>query len=719
MADVPQTFSESWYRVASQRISVRAHVQMQRQFFRGEKWYVLCDPFNNQFFRIRPAAYEFVSRLNRRRTVQEVWDECLELFADDAPGQEEVIRLLAQLYHANLLQYELSRDSRQLFDRYKKRRQREIRGYLLSIMFARFPLFDPDAFLKRTMPFAKLLMGPLGVIVWLTVIGYSGKLLIDNFDAVQQQTEGLLAPGNLVMLYAGLIILKIFHEFGHAYVCRYFGGEVHVMGVMLLVFTPIPYMDATSSWAFRNRWHRMLVAAAGMIVEIFVAAVAVVIWAKTDGGALHGLAYNMMITASVSTVIFNINPLLRFDGYYILSDLIDIPNLHGQAAKQMLYITEKFAFGCRNAKTATTSIFEALFLYVYWVASRIYRVIVFGGILLIVADMFLLLGLIMLIICGISWVIVPVGRLFKYLASSPKLDRTRLRAISVVVSTAVLLILLLQVIPYPVRFRAPGVLQAKQFTVVINESAGYITEVLAEPGQKVKLGDPLVRLADPELKFEFKAAHAQRSEARIMRRRAMEMEPADIQPLSERLEAIEKRIEQLQQRQDTLIVRARQDGEWIAPRLHDQIGRWLHRGVMLGQIIDDSAFVFRAVVNRREESQLSSDEIRDIEIRFPGQAGTRIPIDLAAFQVIPAAQTTLPSAALGWTGGGTIAVDLSDPSGMRTTELFFEIRADVPNADAALLHGRAGSMRLELPGKPILSQCIRRLRQLLQERYQI
>ncbi|MDP7741500.1 MAG: hypothetical protein QGF67_08675 [Lentisphaeria bacterium] len=719
MAEIPQTFSESWYRVASQRISLRAHVQIQRQYFRGEKWHVLHDPFNNQFFRIRPAAYEFVSRLNRRRTVQEAWDECLELFTDEAPGQEEVIRLLAQLYHANLLQYELSRDSRQLFDRFKKRRQREVRSYLLSIMFARFPLFDPDAFLQRTLSFVRLLLGPVGMIAWIAVVAYGGKLVFDNFAGVQEQTQGLLAPGNLVLLYIGLVILKAFHEFGHAYVCRHYGGEVHVMGIMLLVFTPIPYMDATSSWAFRKRRHRILVGAAGMIVEIFVAGLATIVWAKTDGGTIHNLAYNMMITASVSTIVFNINPLLRFDGYYILSDLVDIPNLHSQAAKQTLYLVERFAFGCRKAIPSTQVLGETLFLYVYWVASRIYRVIVFGGILLIVADKFLLLGLLMLLICAVSWVLVPIGRLFRYLSSSPKLDRTRFRATTVVTGIAVGLIVLLQVVPYPVRFRAPGILQAESYTVVINESPGFIAEVVAAPGAMVKAGDPLVRLNDPELGFEFAVATAQLNETRILHRRAMGAEPADVKPLEERQQAIRQRLDQLEHRRRMLIVRARQDGQWVASELQDQVGMWLRRGVVLGQIIDDSSFVFRAVVSRREESQLSNSEIRGIQIRLPGEAGKKIDVPLDQYRVIPAGQQLLPSAALGWAGGGEIAVDLSDESGRKATELFFEVRAGVPATDTVLIHGRSGRMRFQLPGKPILSQLVRKLRQLLQERYQI
>ena len=427
----------------------------------------------------------------------------------------------------------------------------------------------------------------------------------------------------------------------------------------------------------------------------------------------------MMITASVSTIVFNINPLLRFDGYYILSDLVDIPNLHSQAAKQTLYLVERFAFGCRKAIPSTQVLGETLFLYVYWVASRIYRVIVFGGILLIVADKFLLLGLLMLLICAVSWVLVPIGRLFRYLSSSPKLDRTRFRATTVVTGIAVGLIVLLQVVPYPVRFRAPGILQAESYTVVINESPGFIAEVVAAPGAMVKAGDPLVRLNDPELGFEFAVATAQLNETRILHRRAMGAEPADVKPLEERQQAIRQRLDQLEHRRRMLIVRARQDGQWVASELQDQVGMWLRRGVVLGQIIDDSSFVFRAVVSRREESQLSNSEIRGIQIRLPGEAGKKIDVPLDQYRVIPAGQQLLPSAALGWAGGGEIAVDLSDESGRKATELFFEVRAGVPATDTVLIHGRSGRMRFQLPGKPILSQLVRKLRQLLQERYQI
>src|SRR5436190_23757914 len=157
-----KTFSESWYRVANQRICLRPGVKVRRQNFRGERWMVLENPFSNQFFRLRPAAYEFVARLRPERTVEQVWQECLDRFPDDAPSQEAVIQLLSQLYFANLLQYDLAADSAQLFERYNKRRQREVRAQFMNLMFMRFPLLAPDRFLQKTLPFVGKLISPLG-----------------------------------------------------------------------------------------------------------------------------------------------------------------------------------------------------------------------------------------------------------------------------------------------------------------------------------------------------------------------------------------------------------------------------------------------------------------------------------------------------------------------------------------------------------------------------
>ncbi|MGK0239408.1 MAG: putative peptide zinc metalloprotease protein [Candidatus Pelagisphaera sp.] len=718
MPETPSTYSESWFRIAQQRVCLRAHVTVRRQFFRGERWYVLQDNFNNQFFRVRPEAYDFLVRLHTERTVDSVWNECFHIDPDSAPGQEEVLRLLAQLYGANLLHSSLAPDSVRLFERYTKRKQRERKAFFRSIMFARIPLFDPDNFLKRAMPVAKALFSWFGFIVLLVVIGAAGKVVIDNFGELKNQAEGVLAPSNLLFLYVGLIIIKSVHEFGHAFACRRFGGEVHTMGVMFLLFTPIPYMDATASWSFRSRWQRALVGAAGMIVEMFVASIAAFVWVNTGPGTLHSLAYNMMFVASVSTVLFNANPLLRFDGYYILSDLLDIPNLHQRSSGLIKHGIEYYAFGYKKSTSPARSRKEGVWLAVFAVASWIYKIIIFTSILLFLADSFLILGIIMALVCGIAWICVPIYKLVVYLSSSPKLDRTRFRAVSIVVGFIVGLMLILDVIPFPSRFRSPGVLQVEKHTVVVAEVSGRVEEMLIADGERVVAGQPLLRLSSRDLELKIESAEAQLDETTAMQRRALRESTADLKSLESRAEVTRKLLSRLREYQDALVVTASHEGLWVAPGLRDTIGSWLERGSPVGQLVDQSSFYFSAIVSQNDASRLFSREISGSEIKLFGQ--TEGTLKVTSQKVIPGEQRNLPSASVGWAGGGEVAVDMSDQSGTKTTEPFFEVRASVSLSDeVSLLHGRGGKIRFDLPSEPLLSQWIRKFRQLLQNRYGI
>lgn len=718
MADAPETFSESWYRIAQQHIGLRPGVTVRRQYFRGERWIVLEDPFSNQFFRLRPEAYDFVARLRPDRTVQEVWQECLDRFPDTAPGQGSVIQLLSQLYFANLLQYDLAADSAQLFERFKKRRQREIRSRFLNIMFMRFPLLDPDRLLVRTLPVIGKLISPIGAVIWLVTVGWALKLVADHFPTLWEESQGILAPTNLFLLYIGLVILKTLHEFGHAFFCRKFGGEVHVMGIMLMIFTPIPYMDATSSWRFRSRWKRMLVGGAGMIVEIFVAAIATFIWAGTGQGIIHSLAYNIMFIASVSTLIFNLNPLLRFDGYYILSDLLEIPNLTQRAGQQLRYFWERYLYGLTKIEPPTRRTKEVCWLVIYGITSWIYRVIIFGGILLVIADRFLLIGILMAFVCAVAWVLVPTGKLIHYLATSPKLDRHRLRAALVTAGLAIFLLVLLEYVPFPSHFRAPGILQAGERTEIVNETAGQLADLLVKPGSRVSQGQPLLKLENHELELELAHTQARLEETEARLLQALKVEIADLQPLYSLRESISNRIQKLQADQAALVVQARHAGIWTAPAMEDSLGRWLVRGTSLGLVLNPESFEFAATVRQEDLNNLFASPPGRAEIRLQGQSGLVLPVQ--RWKVIPAEQRMLPSAALGWRAGGEVPIALDDPQGRIAAEPFFEVQALVSSASPApLLHGRSGKIRFDLEPEPILPRCIRRLMQLLQKRYQL
>ena len=717
MSVVAPTFSESWHRVAGVKAALRPTVAARRQKFRGENWYVLQDAFNNQFFRLRPAAYDFVARLRSDRTVEEIWREALEHDPENSPGQEEAIRLLTQLHYANLLFYDQPSDSDRFFERYRQRKQRELKSKLLAIMFVRIPLFDPDRILVQVLPYTRLLFSWWGALVWALVVGAAVKVCIDNADQLFAQAEGVLAPGNLVLLYAGMVIIKSLHEIGHALTCRHYGGEVHILGVMLLVFTPLPYMDATSSWSFRSRRERALVGAAGMVTELFIAALAVFVWAATGPGVLHSLAYNMMFVASVSTIIFNANPLLKFDGYYILSDLADLPNLYTRARRQWAYLFERYLYGVKQAVRVADSDREAQWLTVYGVASGAYRVLVFAGIILFVADKYLLLGVLMVAILIVTWVMVPPYRLVKYLATSPRIERTRGRAISATAGIVVAVLLLTAIVPFPNRFRVPGVVEAEHHSLVTAESGGRLEAVLATRGQFVEAGTPLVRLSDWELDNDLRALEAQWRQVLATEQWAMSQRASDLEPILQRKAAIDQQRGQLRERQDALTVRASRDGVWVAPGIHDQVGSWQHRGAAFGQLIDPSSYKFAAVVPQDEAANLFVDAIHRAEVRLHGRAGDNLPV--ADLEIIPFQSDQLPSPALSWLAGGDIETDDSDQSGTKSVEPFFLIYSKLPADVVTFYHGQSGRLRLSLDSEPILVQLWRELRQLLQQRYQI
>lgn len=710
-----ETFSESWHRVGTRRLRLRPSVRSRRQLFRGERWFVLHDPFNNQYFRVRPEAYEFLARLDGLRTVDAIWEECLATNPEGAPGQEDVVRLLAQLYQANLTAGDVPPEAARVFERYRKRRRQQFQSRLMSVLFLRLPLFDPDAWLQRMLPFVSWFFSPWGACLWLAAAVPAVMLVLGRTQELSDQTQSVLSPSNLPLLYLSLIGLKLLHEFGHAFSCRRYGGEVHTLGVMMLVFTPMPYVDATSSWGFPSRWQRMAVALAGMWVELFVAFLATCVWALTGPGVIHALAYNVMFIASVSTLLANANPLLRFDGYYILSDLLDMPNLYQRAARWWKYFAERWLFGMRRAVNPAASRREAAFLAVYGALSFIYRAILFGGIILFVAGRFLLLGLTMALAGLITWLVIPIGKLVRYLAESPHLIRSRRRAILVTASLVAAPIILLGVVPFPHWFSVPGVLQSEGYELIFSGAPGVLVETVAVSGDRVEKGAVLVRLENPEMDIQWRAALAEEAEALAVERQALQAGGEGHLAASERVLAVQQRKEHLAALRAALEIRAPSAGVWISPNIGQLGGRWLPRGAVIGELVDPERVRFSGVVTQDDASFLFHERIRATGVRLRGDADRRIGVRVAA--ILQAEKRRLPSAGLGFMGGGDIAVRSDDQEGTTATESFFELRAELePAADVALLHGRSGKLRCWLPPEPLLSQWTRKFRQVLQKR---
>ncbi len=314
--------------------------------------------------------------------------------------------------------------------------------------------------------------------------------------------------------------------------------------------------------------------------------------------------------------------------------------------------------------------------------------------------------------------IVPVGRLTRYLAADPRLERQRLRAVGVCASVLLGLLGFLGLVPFPSHFRAPGLLEAQEKTAVMNETPGFLDAIVATPGQWVTAGQPLMRLKNPELEKQRAAVLARRAEMEATRRQALAAKVANLKPIDMRLESVNQQIRRVEAELGALVIAARQDGLWTGSEVEDYLGRWLPRGTDLGLVLNPRSFYFTATVAQTEVARLFDRQIQGASVRLRGQAGRSVAA--GELRVIPAAQRTLPSAALGWMAGGEVRVAPNDPQGRQATEPFFEVKAVIPPTnEVALWHGRAGKIRFDLGREPLLQQWWRALWQLLQKRYQL
>jgi len=492
------------------------------------------------------------------------------------------------------------------------------------------------------------------------------------------------------------------------------------MGVMLLIFAPMPYVDATSSWGFRSRAERVLTGAAGVIAELGVAAVAALLWANTAPGAVNAIAYNVIFVASVSSLLFNLNPLLRFDGYHMLVDSLDVPNLFQRSREQLRYLGERFLLALPNAKPAARTLTEAWLLPIYGVTSIVYWLMLMVTIVFFIAGEYLDLGLALAWILGFTVVVVPLWKFLKFLITSPRLHHYRMRTIGLALTLAAAILLPLSLVPMPDRIRASGVLEASAYRQLNSESSGFLVALLLQPGATVRQGEPLMRLESPDLLFELRAARLQREQLRTQELRAASLSVADLMPLRHQREAVESMIAELERQRAALQVTAPIDGIWSAPDLDTGLGRWVARGAPLGAIVDPNSWRFVAVLPQ-VATHLFDNRVHQVELRLRGQEHLNIVAPEA--RIVPFETGTLPSRALGFAGGGDIAVSASDQSGLTAAEPFFRIQAPLPSDALAgglgLVHGRLGTMRLTLDDAPLLLQWERGVRQFLQRRFRV
>jgi putative peptide zinc metalloprotease protein len=712
-------YSDAWYKIANAHVGLLPGVKATPQSYRGQAWVVLEDAYAHRFFRITPDAHAFLQTLHPGISVDEAWQRYLREHPERAPGQEEVVQLLSQLHISNLLRFQDAADSRQIDQRAHETQQKEFKAKALSFLYFRVPLWDPDEFLTVADRWVRKLPALLVWALWISILLAGAAVVLTNWEQVASSGQGAFALANLPWLYVCLAVMKVVHELCHGLVCKRHGGSVHTFGLMFLVTTPLPYIDTTASWTFPNKWDRMLVSSAGMMADLFMAGAAALIWAFTGPGLVNSLAFNVMLIGSVSSLLFNGNPLLRFDAYYVLADFLDIPNFYQKAQSYWFYLGDRYLLGSHAARTPVDEPSERKWLLMYAPASLVYRLMVSYAIVLFVMDLWLGLGLVVFGITFYMLIVAPGWKAAKHLLG-PRVQAHRWRA-WMGAGGVMLLVGATLAWPLPYALTSPGVVQFSRASVLYAPIDARLVQAQVGNGQWVKAGQVLMRFDSEPLRLDVLQLERERDELQALQRAALAQRAADVGPLQEQIDTKSQRLQELQRRLDSLTVRAPHDGRYVTLEGRERLGSWLTQGAELGHVLDGSGgHRFVAVIPQEQARELFGVSLGHSEVRLRGQADVALAVENLV--ILPYDRARLPSAALGWLGGGEVPVATDDQRGEKAVEGFYEVRGVVRlpvGADVRLMHGLKGMLRMELPPRSLFQRASDSLRQLLQKRYQL
>lgn len=703
-------FSPYWYRVAGLRPRLAGTVSISRQNFRDEQWYVLASRSTGRQFRVNALGYQFVGRLDGRLTVQQIWDQLVRELGNDAPSQHEVLHMLSELTAASMASTEQSLDLANVFDHAERRRAGR-RGSLLSL---KVPLFDPTRLLDAVLPAVQPLFSRTAFLLWLLAV--IAALVTAGMHFSELRSYGarhLLTPANLAIMWFCYPLIKAAHEMAHGLAVRHWGGEVHETGATLFLFIPVPYVDASAASAFPEKSRRILVSAMGIMVETAIAAAALALWLAASDSLLREAAFACLLIGGVSTLLVNANPLMRFDGYHVLTDWLELPGLATRSEAALRHLGERWLLGNHHLPPPAGTEGHRLLLVSYGLASWVYRILLFVGMLAWISAKNALAGLALAVFLLWKYLAQPALKLVRHVWTAPRLEACRTRAIAGLVVIVGGLVLLLGVVPMPYTTLTQGVVWVPPEAQVRNETEGFVEQVLVSDGQQVSSGQPLVVLVNPDLDAAIAQMQARIDEQQAVFQASLLGQPALAVASQEAIDKLGADLAELQRRRNGLTLRAPRAGKLALPDGEDLPGSFFPRGSNIAHVIAPADMTVRAVM-RQQDVDLLQKGVRAIEVRLSEARGHSLPAQLLA--QTPAATFLLPSPALGDRGGGPVITDPADGEGTRALESFFVLDLRVPGSGLERIGSRAW-VRIEYERAPLARQWLRSLRQVFVKQF--
>jgi putative peptide zinc metalloprotease protein len=579
------------------RIRIRCDLDIAPQKYEGRTYYVVKDPVSLRYYRFEEQEHFLIRNMNGTTTLDTAQKEFEKRFRPKRLTLEDLEGFAQQLLTAGLAHNESPQAGSQLFERRRKRRRNEWLQMLTNILYIKIPLYDPDKLLNRMIPYTRWIFTATFFAFSVGVMAAAILLVATHFETFRDKLPAYHEFFNfkqVAWLWAALAIVKVIHEFGHGLSCKAFGGEVHEMGALFLCLSPCLYCNVSDAWTLPNKWRRIIISFAGIYVELIIAAIATFVWWNSASVPfVNNMSLSLMVVCSVSTILFNANPLMRFDGYYVMADWLEIPNLRDRSNRFLKYLVEEYCLGIEVPPEPYMTTSRKILFVTYAVVSYVYRWVITFSILYFLHTFLkpYKLGAVSALLAAAAagsmagWPLWRLGKSIYKRGRLPDMKGPRVTASALVLAAVVLAFFL---VPVPIsRVRQTALIQVRPERIekIFITVPGTLEKLHVRDGQWVQQGEILAEFRNLEFEYQLEEALAQRAIRKVKIQSSRELADGTPDPLDRakiqseiataesELKNYDDQVAYYQGVMRKLTVRAPHEGVVMTPPRVDEIGK--------------------------------------------------------------------------------------------------------------------------------------------------
>ena len=692
------------------------------------------DPVTLNYYELREEEFFVLGQLERPMSVGELCTAFAERFRPQTLAHEELQQFIGQLSQQGLLIAEQPGYGNVLSDRIANADTRRRWQGLTNLLAIRFRGFDPDRLLGSILTRCEWLFSPWTLIIFGLVTATAIGLVILEFDTLVSRlpdAKAWLSVQNLFLMAFVLGCVKVLHEFGHGLTCKRFGGECHEMGLMLLVFTPCLYCNVTDIWMVKSKWQRMAVSAAGIAVELAIAACCTILWWFSVPGLFHSVCLNLMVVCGVSTLVFNGNPLLRYDGYFVLSDWLEIPNLQQQSLAAVKRHLAGWFLGLSRPSSRPVPAGHEMLLVAYGAASLAYRLLLTVSVLWVLYYWLQPYGLAPVVhvfaaLTAWTTLAMPMSNLLQWLMSPaqrvcicwPRFFRRGMLAI-ILLATVLL-------VPLPSHVTSTALFDSDAAARVYVTSEGTLVEGVTI-GSVVEEGQVVAKLVSPQLERELARLEGEVQEHRVRleqleRRRVHEQGvAAQIPSTRESLHEVEQQLERRRLDADRLVLRAPRSGVvvpafstnrspagslpgWSSTPLDPRTrGCFLRAGTTVCLIGERSKVAATLIVSQDGAADVRIGQ--SVRLRCP-----EFPGEVLQGEIVELAELDIDLVTTDFVRRANLPTRIASSGTIRPVGIWYQARASISQSDDRILPGTSGTGTISIGSESLLTRSRRWIR---------